>query len=78
VGTSTPVCFMVGVPRIIRAAGIIHPVGNPNCERSYEEEKTFRRAIVEKALEALQTPAEKGGTEFLPRVGLVVDDITLR
>lgn len=38
----------------------------------------FRRVIVEKALEALQTPVEKGGTEFLPRVGLVVDDTILR
>lgn len=68
---------MLGVPRIVRAAGIIHPFGNPGS-RTAEEEKMFRRVIVEKALEALQTPVEKGGTEFLPRVGLVVDDTILR
>lgn len=68
---------MLGVPRIVRAGGIIHPVGNPES-RTPEEEKAFRRAIVEKALEALQTPIQKGGMEFLPRVGLVVDDVVLR
>jgi hypothetical protein len=68
---------MEGVPRIIRAAGIIHPTGNPNYERSPEEEKAFRRAICEKCLEALQTTVKKGGTEFLPKVGLVVEDIVL-
>jgi hypothetical protein len=68
---------MEGVPRIIRAAGIIHPTGKPNCERSPEEEKAFRRAICEKCLEALQTTVKKGGTEFLPKVGLVVEDALL-
>ncbi len=68
---------MEGVPRIVRAAGIIHPTGNPNCERPPEDEKAFRRAICEKCLEALQTPVKKGGTEFLPKVGLVVEEVVL-
>jgi hypothetical protein len=68
---------MEGVPRIIRASGIIHPTGNPNCERSPEQEKAFRRAICEKCLEALQTPVKRGGTEFLPKVGQVVEDVLL-
>lgn len=68
---------MIGVPRIIRAAGIVHPTGNPNCERSLEEEKAFRRAIVEKALETLTIQVKKGGTEFLPKVGTIVEDVTL-
>jgi hypothetical protein len=65
---------MVGCPRIIRAAGIIHPVGNPNCERSYGEEKMFRRAICQKALEALTMDVGTGGVELLPEVGLVIGE----
>ena len=68
---------MEGVPRIVRAAGIVHPTGNPNCERSAAEEKAFRREICETCLKALQTSVKKGGTEFLPKVGLVVEDVTL-
>jgi hypothetical protein len=74
VSTPTPVAFMEGVPRIVRGAGIVHPTGNPNCERSYDDEKAFRRAICEKALQAISTDVKKGGTEFLPEVGLVVGD----
>lgn len=68
---------MAGVPRIVRAGGIIHPTGNPNYERSPAEEKAFRQAVCEKALEALRTDVKKGGTEFLPKVGLVVEDVVL-
>jgi glycine reductase len=49
----TPVAVMVGANRIVPAAGIIHPLGN--AELSAEEEKTLRRRIVERALEALRT-----------------------
>ena len=49
----TPVAVMVGANRIVPAAGIIHPLGN--AEWSAEDEKTLRRRIVAKALQALQT-----------------------
>lgn len=49
----TPVAVMVGANRIVPAAGIIHPLGN--AELSPEEEKTLRRRIVARALQALQT-----------------------
>ena len=48
----TPVAQMVGSNRIIPAASVLHPVGDPN--RDPKAEKTLRRAIVEKALKALQ------------------------
>ena len=44
---------MVGSNRIIPAPSIVHPVGNADLEP--EAEKKFRRAIVERALEALHT-----------------------
>jgi len=44
---------MVGSNRIIRATKIVNPVGNADLDP--REEKNLRRAIVEKALEALQT-----------------------
>lgn len=47
-----PVAFMVGSNRIIPAAKIVNPLGNENLEP--EEEKKYRRAILVKALEALQ------------------------
>jgi betaine reductase len=49
----TPVALMVGANRIVPAAGIIHPLGS--AELSADDEKTLRRRIVEKALEALRT-----------------------
>ena len=61
----TPVAVMVGANRIVPAAGIIHPLGN--AELSAEDEKTLRRRIVAKALQALQTevvqPTVFGGDE---------------
>jgi len=51
--TMTPIALMVGSNRIIPGSGIVHPVGNADLEP--KAEKTLRRAIVEKALEALQT-----------------------
>ena len=61
----TPVAVMVGANRIVPAAGIIHPLGN--AELSAEDEKTLRRRIVAKALQALRTevaqPTVFGGDE---------------
>ena len=65
VSTMTPVAVMVGANRIVPAAGIIHPLGN--AELSADDEKTLRRRIVAKALQALQTevvqPTVFGGDE---------------
>ena len=49
----TPVALMVGSSRVIPASGIVHPVGN--VDLGPEAEKKLRRAIVEMALETLQT-----------------------
>ena len=49
----TPVAVMVGANRIVPAAGIIHPLGN--AELGPEEEKSLRRRIVARALQALET-----------------------
>jgi glycine reductase len=43
---------MVGSNRIVPAASVVHPVGDPNREPAAE--KAFRRSIVEEALKALQ------------------------
>jgi glycine reductase len=48
----TPVALMVGSNRIIPAASVVHPVGDPH--RDPKEEKVFRRGIVEEALKILQ------------------------
>jgi len=48
---------MVGSSRIIPGSGIVHPVGNADLDP--EAEKALRRAIVEKALEALQTELQE-------------------
>ena len=44
---------MVGANRIIPGVAIIHPLGSPVLNA--QEERKLRRAIVIKALEALQT-----------------------
>ncbi len=49
----TPVALMVGSNRIIPGSGIAHPLGNPDL--APKAEKTLRRTIVGRALEALQT-----------------------
>jgi betaine reductase len=48
----TPVAIMVGSNRIVPAASVVHPVGDPH--RDPKAEKAFRRGIVEEALKALQ------------------------
>jgi len=51
ISTMTPIAIMVGSNRVIPGGGIIHPAGNADLDP--EEEKRLRRAIVEKALEAI-------------------------
>ena len=51
--TMTPIALMVNSNRIIPGNGIVRPVGNADLEP--KAEKLLRRAIVEMALEALET-----------------------
>jgi len=48
----TPVAQMVGSNRIVSAASILHPVGDPKMDP--KAERALRRGLVEKALKALQ------------------------
>ena len=61
----TPVALMVGSNRIIPAFGIVHPVGNTDL--GPKAERTLRRAIVERALQALQMDLTE--QRVLPRLG---------
>ena len=51
IATVVPISKTVGANRIVPAVAIPHPLGNPTMD-----EKELRRALVEKALKALQTP----------------------
>ena len=47
----------VGAPRIVPGRGIPYPSGDPSL--SPAAESAWRRALVERALEAVATPVEK-------------------
>ncbi len=47
-----PVAMMVGSNRIVTGSKIVNPLGNADLEP--KDEKELRRAILRKALEALQ------------------------
>jgi len=49
----TPISLTVGANRIVPTVAIPHPLSDPS--KTPEEEKALRRALVEKALRALQT-----------------------
>ncbi len=49
--TVVPISLTVGANRIVPAIAIPHPLGNPALDPA--EEKSLRRKIVEKALNAL-------------------------
>ena len=51
---------MMNASRIVLGGGIPHPFGNP--EMSLVEEKAFRRRLLERALHALKSKAEKTAT----------------
>lgn len=55
--TVTPISMTVGANRIVPTVAIPHPLGNPAL--SAEEEKTIRRKLVARALEALATEVEE-------------------
>ena len=51
--TVTPISLTVGANRIVPTVAIPHPFGDPAL--SAEEEKSLRRDLVEKTLDALTT-----------------------
>ncbi len=59
--TIVPISKTVGANRIVPAVAIPHPLGDPT--KSEEQEKSLRRTLVDKALEAMQTKLE-GQTVF--------------
>lgn len=52
-----PISRTVGANRIVPAIAIPHPLGDPT--RTRDEEKILRRALVEKALRALETKIDE-------------------
>lgn len=52
-----PISRTVGANRIVPAIAIPHPLGDPT--RTRDEEKALRRALVEKALRALETKIDE-------------------
>lgn len=56
-----PISLTVGANRIVPAIAIPHPLGDPT--RGAAEEHRLRRTLVERALEALETPVD-GQTVF--------------
>ena len=57
IATVVPISQTVGANRIVPAVAIPHPLRNPAL--THEEEKALRRKIVERALEALETPVDE-------------------
>lgn len=57
IATVVPISLTVGANRIVPAVAIPHPLGNPKLDA--EGEKTLRRQLVLKALEALETPIDE-------------------
>jgi len=51
--TMTPVAQMAGSNRIVTGFGVVHPIGNVDVGAG--EEKALRRALINKAIEVLQT-----------------------
>jgi len=47
----------VGAPRVVPTRGIPYPTGDPSLEP--EQERAWRRTLVETALEALSTAVDK-------------------
>jgi glycine reductase complex component B subunit gamma len=54
--TVVPISLTVGANRIVPAIAIPHPLGDPKLEA--KDEKSLRRKLVEKALDALSTEVE--------------------
>lgn len=54
--TVVPISLTIGANRIVPAIGIPYPLGDPT--QGEEKSRQLRRALVERALEALQTEVE--------------------
>ena len=52
-----PLAESIGPNRIIAGQAVTHPLGNPTLAPA--EEKEFRRRLVRKALDLLQTPTDQ-------------------
>ena len=52
-----PLAQSIGPNRIIAGRAVTHPLGNPALAPA--EEKEFRRRLVRKALDLLQTPTDQ-------------------
>lgn len=61
ISTIVPLAESIGPNRIIPGKAITHPLGDPMLAPA--EEKEFRRGLIRRALEALQTDIE-GQTIF--------------
>ena len=61
ISTIVPLAESIGPNRIIPGKAITHPLGDPTLAPA--EEKEFRRGLIRRALEALQTDIE-GQTVF--------------
>ena len=57
IATIVPLAESIGPNRIVAGKSITHPLGNPGLSK--DEEKAFRRRLVRKALDALQTDARE-------------------
>jgi betaine reductase len=57
VSTIVPLAESIGPNRIIAGRAVTHPLGNP--ELSPDAEKEFRRGLIRKALDLLQTDTEQ-------------------
>lgn len=55
--TIVPISLSIGANRIVPTVSIPYPLGNPELEP--DAEKKVRRHLVEKALQALQTPVDE-------------------
>jgi glycine reductase len=53
ISTIVPLAESIGPNRIVPGKAITHPLGDPTLSR--DEEKAFRRSIVRRALQALET-----------------------
>lgn len=55
--TIVPISKTVGANRIVPAVAIPYPLGD--ITRTREEEKVIRRALLDKAIKALETPVSE-------------------
>jgi glycine reductase len=53
ISTIVPLAESIGPNRIIPGKAITHPLGDPTLSR--DEERALRRALIRRALDALQT-----------------------